>query len=184
MYLLDGAGVILHAAGALVGGKGIALAGVSGAGKSTFMRLAERRPAWEPLSDDRVIVRLGNSTTLHGTPWPGEGCVAENRGGPMARLFFLEQGSANEVRPLAPGEALPRLLRTASVPWYDPEYLGNSLDACGRILERVPSAALSFRPDADVVELVERVLASDRTPEERAHDPILPAAPRTRTTSA
>ena len=163
MYLLNGAGVVLHAAGALVGGQGIALAGVSGAGKSTFMRLAEGRPGWQPLSDDRVIVRLsGDSTSVHGTPWPGEGRVAENHHGPLAWLLFLEQASTNEFRPLAPGDALPRLLRMASVPWYDSEYVGSALAACGNIVESVRSAVLSFRPEPEALEVVEQLLTLGR----------------------
>jgi hypothetical protein len=162
MYLLGGTGVVLHAAGALVGGRGIALAGVSGAGKSTFMRLAAARPGWEPLSDDRVIARMtGESTILYGTPWPGEGQVAENRCGPMRWLLFLEHAGTNEVHPLVPRQALLRLLRTASVPWYDPEYLGSTLDACGRILGTVFPASLLFRPDRDAMDVVERFLADE-----------------------
>jgi hypothetical protein len=160
MYLLDGAGVVLHAAGALVGCQGIALAGVSGAGKSTVMRLADGRPGWQPLSDDRVILRLdGDLATIHGTPWPGEGQVAENLCGPLARLLFLDQASTNEVRSLAPQEALGRLLRMVSVPWYDREYLGRALAACGGILERVPSALLAFRREQGALDAVERCLA-------------------------
>ncbi|HUL77401.1 MAG TPA: hypothetical protein VL691_09080 [Vicinamibacteria bacterium] len=159
MYLLGGTGVVLHAAGALVGGRGIALAGVSGAGKSTFMRLAAGRGGWAPLSDDRVIVRVtGNGAVLCGTPWPGEGQIAESRCGPAKRLLFLEQADANEVRPLAHRAALSRLLRTASIPWYDREYLGSALDACGRVLDAVPSAVLRFRPEADVIAAVERLV--------------------------
>ena len=163
MYLLEGAGVVLHAAGALVSGQGIALAGVSGAGKSTFMRLAEGRADWQPLSDDRVIVRLDSDlATLHGTPWPGEGRVAENHHGPLAWLLFLEQASTNELRPLAPGEALARLLRMASVPWYDPEYVGSALAACGSIVKSVRAAVLSFRPEPAALDVVEHLLTLGR----------------------
>jgi hypothetical protein len=159
MYLLNGVGVILHAAGALVCGQGVALAGVSGAGKSTFMRLATGRQEWQPLSDDRVILRLHDRRAmLHGTPWPGEGRVAVNRCGTLARLLFLEQARETDVRALAPKEALARLLRIASIPWYDPDYLGRALDACGRIVASAPSGVLTFRPDLDAVKAVERLL--------------------------
>jgi hypothetical protein len=160
MYLLGGTGVVVHAAGALVGGKGIALAGISGAGKSTFMSLAAGRPGWQPLSDDRVIARLqGAALRLHGSPWPGEGRVAENRSGDAAYLFFLHQAAANDVKRLTTGQALERLLRTVSIPWYDTEYLGSALAACGEIVSRVSSAELWFRPEPEAVDLVERVLA-------------------------
>jgi hypothetical protein len=162
MYLLNGRGLTVHAAGALVGGKGILLAGVSGAGKTTISRLAAGRPGWEPLSDDRVIVRLNGGAatgaTVYGTPWPGEGAVAENRSGPLEWLVFLAQGQGNFVERLEPGQALERLLKTASIPWYDREYLPGALDACGRLVREVPAAQLTFRPDAGAVDAMEALL--------------------------
>ena len=56
----------------------------------------------------------------------------------MAWLLFLEQGTTNEIRPLTPGQALPRLFQMASVPWYDAEYLDDALAACGRIVAGGP----------------------------------------------
>ena len=159
MYLLGRRGFVLHAAGAIVLGRGVALSGVSGAGKSTFARLAAGRPGWEPLSDDRVIVRVGEAgPTLWGTPWSGEGQVAENRGGPLAALLFLEQGPAAEVRPLPASQALTRLFQTASLPWHDEECLEDALAACGRVVAEAPCSVLAFRPDMSAVEAVEQLL--------------------------
>jgi len=159
MYLLGDRGLVLHAAGAVIGGRGVAFAGVSGAGKSTFTALAAGRPGWEPVSDDRVIVRVQEAApTLWGTPWSGEGQVAAHRSAEMAWLLFLEQGATHEIRRLTPGEALPRLFRTASLPWYDAEYLDSGLAACGRIVETIPCGVLTFRPDAGAIDELERLL--------------------------
>lgn len=159
MYLLGNRGILLHAAGAVIHGRGMAFSGVSGAGKSTLTGLAAGRRGWEPLSDDRVIVRVGETPpTLWGTPWSGEGQVAEHRSGEMAWLLFLEQGATHEIRPLTPGQALPRLFQTASLPWYDAEYLQETLAACGRIVQAVPTGVLSFRPEIGAIEAVERLL--------------------------
>ena len=159
MYLLGNQGVLLHAAGALVGGRGMAFSGASGAGKSTLTGLAAGRPGWQPLSDDRVIVRLGEaSPTLWGTPWSGEGQVAEHRSGEMAWLLFLEQGTTHEIRPHTPAQALPRLFQTASLPWYDAEYLEEALTACSRVVQTVPCGVLTFRPEIGAIQTVERLL--------------------------
>jgi hypothetical protein len=161
MYLLNGRGFTVHAAGALVGGRGVLFAGVSGAGKTTISRLAGGRRGWEALSDDRVIVRLDRGpATVYGTPWPGEGNVAESRSGALAWLLFLAHGESNAVDRLEPGEVLPRLLQTVSIPWYDREHLGSALDACGRLVRAVPAALLTFRPDDGAVDAVEQVLGS------------------------
>jgi hypothetical protein len=87
-----------------------------------------------------------------------------NRGGPLGGLVFLAQGDTNGVRPLSPAEAAPRLLAAASIPWYDAEHLGDSLEACDRLVSRVPAALLTFRPEAAAADLVERLLADDRPP--------------------
>jgi hypothetical protein len=159
MYLLGDRGLILHAAGAIVGGRGVAFAGVSGAGKSTLTGLAAGRPGWAPLSDDRVIVRAGGvAPRLWGTPWSGEGRVAEHRCGEMAWLLFLEQGATHEIRPLAPAQALPRLFQTASLPWFDAEHLETALAACDSLVRTIPCAVLTFRPEIGAIEAVERLL--------------------------
>jgi hypothetical protein len=160
MYLLNGRGLTVHAAGALVGGRGILLAGVSGAGKTTISRLAAGRLGWQPLSDDRVIVRLAErgGATVYGTPWPGEGATAENRSGPVEWLLFLAQGRTNAIERLVPRQALPHLLKTVSVPWYDRQYLPGALDACDRLVQEVPAVLLTFRPDAGAVDAIEGLL--------------------------
>jgi hypothetical protein len=164
MYLLGREGLIVHAAGAIVRGRAVVLPGVSGAGKTTFTALARGRAGWEPLSDDRVIVRVpdgASGATAHGTPWPGEGRVAENRSAPLERLVFLAQGDVNAVTPLSPGAAARRLLPAASVPWFDADHLGAALDACDRLVGRVPASLLTFRPNGGAVDLVESLLRGE-----------------------
>jgi hypothetical protein len=165
MYLLGDRGLILHAAGAIVGGRGVAFAGVSGAGKSTLTSLAAERPGWAPLSDDRVIVRTGGvAPRLWGTPWSGEGRVAEHRCAEMAWLLFLEQGANHEIRALTPAQALPRLFQTASLPWFDPEHIGTALAACESLVQAIPCAVLTFRPEIGAIEAVERLLGQTGPP--------------------
>jgi hypothetical protein len=170
MYLLGRRGFIVHAAGMLVRGRGVALVGVSGAGKTTFSRLATGRAGWTPLSDDRLIVRVdGEEPRVYGTPWPGEGEIAAGDSGGLRALLFLEQGGTNGVREAAPAEALARLVKAASVPWYDEARVGDTLEACGRLVREVPAAVLTFAPDVGAVETVERLLEGElgRRPDSR-----------------
>jgi hypothetical protein len=164
MYLLGPRGLVVHAAGMLVRGHGIALVGVSGAGKTTFSRLAAGRDGWTPLSDDRLIVRVdGEEPKIHGTPWPGEGDIASRESGPLRALLFLEQGRENGIRGLSPHEALARLVQAASVPWYDEALVGATLDACGRLVRDVAAGVLTFAPDEGAVATVERALEAGST---------------------
>jgi hypothetical protein len=157
-YLLRQSGIVLHAAGMVYAGKGVAFVGVSGAGKSTISGLAAGRPGWAGLSDDRVILRLPGKAAIHGTPWPGDARLAVNDSAPLAGLLFLERGSFNETRPLSAREALARLALTASLPWFDAHYIADGLAACDEIVRRIPCALLTFRPEAGAVETVERLL--------------------------
>ena len=159
MYALAGRGFIVHSAGLVLGGRGLVFPGVSGAGKSTFARLAGARTGWLPLSDDRTVLRLQNDRpSVYGTPWPGEGRVAENRSAMLAGLLFLEKGPGNEVRPISPAESLSRLFPVISIPWFDREVLPEALSACERIAETVPGAILGFRPEAGAAEAVENFI--------------------------
>ncbi len=159
MYLLGERGFVLHAAGLVVDRGAIAFAGVSGAGKTTIAGLAAGRAGWSALSDDRVIVESsGSAPTLHGTPWPGEGQVAENRSVALARILFLEHGAADEVRRLEARDVLARLVRTVSLPWYDAEYLASGLAACERIQRSTPCLEFRFRREREALDAVERLL--------------------------
>lgn len=161
MYLLGARGLMIHAAGLDVGGQGIACAGVSGAGKTTFTRLAVEGRGWRPLTDERVIVRLDEPAgpVLHGTPWHGEGTWAENRALPLRALVFLEQGTVNAARRLAPAEGLPRLLRTVSLPWFDAAHVGQGLQACEQAVRGVPVVLLVFRREPEAADVLARFLA-------------------------
>lgn len=159
MYLLGDEGFVVHAAGLAFEGRGVAFPGVSGAGKSTIARLLAGRAGWAPLSDDRVILTRGEGgPALHGSPWPGEGKVAENRKVPAALLLFLEKGSDNRVTPITPAQALARLFPVVSIPWFDAEVLPGRLAACEAAVASVPAAVLEFRPDAGAAEAVEAYL--------------------------
>ncbi len=151
--------VIVHAAGVERHGRGVFLAGRSGAGKSTWMRLAARREGWQGLSDDRVIVhRRGRALRLYGTPWAGEGQIAANRGTELVAIVFLHQASRNELCPIDRHEALAQLLPTVSVPWFEPARMTAALELCVNLTSRLPAYELRFRPEPGAADLVAQLL--------------------------
>ena len=151
--LLPHGSVLVHAAGAATPFGGIAFAGVSGAGKSTVTRLLGPRPGHRFLSDDRLFLEPGTGgVTAHGTPWCGDAGVAEAASTPLAALCFLEQGVRPALVPLAPRDALGRLLPLASLPWYDRARIGAALEVCAALVEALPCHRLVFRPDAGELE--------------------------------
>jgi hypothetical protein len=148
MYrLAPEAGAIVHCALVDVGGRAVACPGVSGAGKTTLARQLTGVPGWRVLSDDRAVIRpAGNGYVVYGTPWPGEGGFAVNRGLPLAGIGFIEQRGRPATVPVTRSQAIHRLVRVASVPWYDrddgPRVFEGLADLCGRVpawLLRVPA---------------------------------------------
>ena len=159
MVALAGSGATVHAAGAAVRGRGIFLAGPSGAGKTTLSRLMAAE-GYGVLSDDRVVVRRdGDLFALHGTPWPGEGGYAAPGGLPLAAAVFLAKGDASRLRSLAPAEMAQRLLPVMSVPWFDAALAARYLDFCADLAASCPAFELVFRPDRGAIAALEGVFA-------------------------
>ncbi len=152
MYALAGReGILIHAAGVDMQGKGYIFPGRSGSGKSTLARQFADAARCDVLSDDRVVVRkIGNDFYVFGTPWPGEAGDALNKGVPLAGIMFLAHAEHNLVLELGGPESGRRLLPVVSVPWYDREATAKVLSFCDELITNIPAYELSFRPGRDV----------------------------------
>lgn len=162
MYALaNRQGLICHAAGLSIDERGLIFAGRSGAGKTTFMNLITGCDDIGGLSDDRVIVRrVEGSMLVYGTPWAGEGQIAENRSVPLAALIFLHQATENKLRLISAPEALEQLLPVVSVLWFDRQRMEKATAFCGELVESLPCYELRFRPEIAVLDLVRQLLGS------------------------
>jgi SynChlorMet cassette protein ScmC len=105
-------GLPLHAALAEIGGQGVLLAGISGAGKSTCCR---RFPApWHTLGDDMAIVAPCEDATLRGHPLPTwsavkaqteeRPCVLQHSV-PVRAIFFLVHSDSESAVPMGGARA-------------------------------------------------------------------------------
>lgn len=161
MYLLASReGIIVHSAGAALGGAGMVFGGCSGAGKSTLSRLLRDHAdasRLELLSDDRTIIRrIGGGFRVYGTPWAGDAQIGRNASAPLKALYFLRQAESDRIEPVSRSEALYALLPIVSIPWYDAVLVEKSSEFCGRVVDEVPCFNLHFTLGADVVGLLER----------------------------
>ncbi|MEM7349309.1 MAG: hypothetical protein AAF657_00790 [Acidobacteriota bacterium] len=148
-------GALIHAAGLARGGRGIFCAGVSGAGKTTFMGLTEGYDDLDGLSDDRVIVRRsGDAWSLFGTPWAGEGRVAANRGVELVGVTFLNKADHNALVPISPTNALTQLLATTSILWFDRQRTEQAMSLCEALVSHLPCYELHFRKEEEAVDLL------------------------------
>ncbi len=137
-------GLIIHAAGGSINGKGMVFPAVSGTGKSTLSHLLLPFSENQLFSEERIIMRrLDDGWHLWGTPWKGTGSIARN-----------------ESAPLSTSAALRRLLETVSIPWYSQEWTDKGLAVCESLLRDIPAFELAFRPDETAVQAVADFAAS------------------------
>jgi hypothetical protein len=149
-------GGLFHAAGIDINGRGYIFPGKSGAGKSTITQQFAACEHIGLLSDDRVAVRkIQGAFRAFGTPWPGEGGIAENRSVPLSGIFFVCHGSGNRIEEITPQEAVERLLPVTSIPWYDRDIVPQMLSFCEDLISHVPAYDLHFKPGHEVVDVFE-----------------------------
>jgi hypothetical protein len=148
--LARGRGVAIHGSGVVdADGRGTLFAGQSGAGKTTMARLWLPEPDVKILSDERVVLRQeGDVVWMYGTPWHGDGRIANQGRAPLDRICFLRHAPRNQMTALAPTESIARLFSCCFPPFYDVAGLDNVLGSLERIVARCRSVELGFVPDA------------------------------------
>ena len=106
--------VLFHGSALAADGEGCLFTAPSGTGKSTHARL------WRELLGDRVVMinddkpllsPEGDGVTVYGTAFRGKHGLGGDISAPLRAVFLLSRASRNTVRPVAPAEAYPALLR-------------------------------------------------------------------------
>ncbi len=154
--LSQGLGVEIHSGGVVLpDGRGWLFVGVSGAGKSTLSRLWRAEPDVTVLSDERIILRReGEGLCMYGTPWHGDGYIAEPGRARLDRVFFLRQGPRNVLAPVAVTDAVTRLFQCGFTPFHDADGLSFSLGLLEQVARGCRCEELSFLPDRTVIEFL------------------------------
>ena len=153
--LLIGKGLLVHAAGMIIDGKGYLFAGPSGAGKSTICDLFQDIDDLTRLSDDRIVVeKIGHEFLMFGTPWPGDAGIAVNESARLHGIFFLKQSEENSIKKLNGADTLNYFFKVASLPLYDDADMKKSLDFCEDLLKEIDVYELNFKPGPEIVKEV------------------------------
>ncbi len=141
--------LLLHAAAAIVNGRGYVFPGHAGAGKSTMARLLRSCPDLrhvEILCDDRIVVRRHKkSWTVYGTWCHGTVADVSPASAPLSAILFPEQANRNEIAPLSlPNDAHLRLLATLVRPLATADWWEKELDILRQLLAETPCHRLRF----------------------------------------
>lgn len=109
--------VLFHGAGIRAGTKGILFTAPSGTGKTTHIRLWEKKFASDPgyftvINGDKPLLRVEEpGIRMYGTPWMGKERMGANDSVLLDAIVSLRRGSENRIREIRPEDAIPVLFR-------------------------------------------------------------------------
>lgn len=167
------AGAIVHAAAVERGGEAFLFPGPEGCGKSTWSELAAAVPGCAILGEDKVIVRKeGGIFRAYGSPWNPRPAFRSPARGSLRGIYCLSPASANRLRPLSPGEALPRVLASFFLPFIESGELLAAGSFAAALVSAVPVFSFSFRNDGSAAEYFLRAVdAGDQFPHRQSRRP-------------
>jgi len=160
LLLAKQGGMLVHASSAIRNGRAFLFAGVSGAGKTTMMRLAP--PDATLLTDEISYVRPSEAADAaesgylaYGTPFAGDLAEpGENVSAPVGEIYLLAQGKENKIEAVSETTAVRAVMEGVLFFAKDPELVGHVFESVCELVKRVPVRRLTFMPDARVWELI------------------------------
>ncbi|MBR4728441.1 MAG: hypothetical protein IK080_11195 [Clostridia bacterium] len=127
-----------------------------GAGKSTQAALWAAERGAEIVNGDRSILRMANGRlTAFGTPYCGSSQIALNRSAPVKAIVLLGKGEENRIAPRTGMQAMLPLLAQLS---YETYQNARATEFALQVCQNVPVYALTCRPEAAAVALLEKTL--------------------------
>ena len=153
--ILDYDAMLMHCAAVAVDGEAYLFTAVSGTGKTTHIRL------WAEKFGDRFLVVNGDKPILRmrkdkfyacGTPWRGKENYGHNVVAPIKAVCILERGETNEIKKIAPHEAISTVL-TQTLRTEDLREMEKMLVLTDKLLGSVPFYRLRCNMDPEAAEV-------------------------------
>lgn len=132
-------GFLMHSAVFEVNGTGIALAALSGTGKTTHMML------WQKLLGERLTIVNGdkpfvrffkdepNTPYAYGSPWNGKENLSCNTRVPLRHICFIERAKENSCEPIGVDESINPLFNQLYIP-KEPLAAAGALELANRLI--------------------------------------------------
>lgn len=153
--LFDHDVLLFHGSVIAVDGEAYLFTAKSGTGKSTHTRL------WREMLGDRAVMVNDDKPFLrfedgkvyaHGSPWNGKHRLGENICVPLKAICILERGETNQIRQIAPAEALPMLMQQSSRP-MNRQKMPLYLDMIEKLTEGVAFYRLQCNMDPEAAQV-------------------------------
>lgn len=154
--LLAFEGLILHSSAVVVDGKAYLFSAPSGTGKSTHVRLWQKRfgDGAVVINDDKPALRILDGVWYaYGTPWCGKDGINCNRKAPVAGICFLKQGGENRIRRLETLEAIHHILWQSAYKFKSVESMDRMLALVDRLVRQIPVYELENLPNEQAARL-------------------------------
>lgn len=152
-------GFILHSSFIRYRDRGILFSAPSGTGKSTQASLWEKYEGADILNGDRgLLIRREQDWTVSGMPFAGSSGIYRNETVPLGAIVILRQSLENNIRSVAPGEAIRYLYPEISMHRWNPDFVNSILSLVLDLLSKVPVYLLDCRPDQGAVQALKNVL--------------------------
>ncbi len=153
--ILDYDAMLMHCAAVAVDGEAYLFTAVSGTGKTTHINL------WREKFGDRFLVVNGDKPILRmrkgkffacGTPWRGKENYGHNVVAPIKAVCVLERGETNEIKKIAPHEAISTVL-TQTLRTEDMREMEKMLILTDKLLGSVPFYRLRCNMDPEAADV-------------------------------
>jgi len=157
--LPDRNGCILHSAGLIYKGFGLAFVGHSEAGKSTIVKIFKNRS--EILCDDRNVIRKkpGQDFHLYGTWSHGEVPDISTAKARLKALFFLNKSKENRIEPVRDRkEITTRILDCIVKPLVTPDWWDKMITLAYDISGETPCYDLYFNKQGGIIKVIDGLL--------------------------
>jgi len=162
-WLANSNDLVLHAAGALIDGKGYCFAGNSGRGKSTLAKALRAEPGCTILGEDNLILRwLNGQFWIFGTPWHTNPEMCSPLGAPLSKFFFLDRQAEQGIHHCSPVEGTSRLLQSAFIPYYRKEKVAGLVNRIGMLAEQVPFFLYHYKMGTDPWDTIRSNLGEEK----------------------
>lgn len=160
--LLKNFGLMLHAAGVKIDGRGFLFPGISETGKSTIAKSCMKFGISSWLSDERIIVRKSyDGFDIFGTPWSSAANVSLNTQVPLAGIFVIKHGTEPEIKKISSKETIAKILPTASILWHDEVSTEIALKLVEEIIKKVPVFEFSYKPNKGAIDELRRFISRE-----------------------